>query len=189
RAYARTKNYPSALSNLEQACALGFNDVADLREDADFAPLATNPRFKQLTHRLELWAGIPGEKKRDRALTTAASHLSPAMGRGPVRLLGTDGAQIGFGLVMSAGGDILAKASELPDDGNVRCILPDGRVVPGKAKSKDEKWDVALVQVQATGLQLAAFCDTCGVGQWVFTPDQEGTVIAAGGGGGGGRPG
>jgi serine protease Do len=180
RAYARSRNYAAALSHLEAACSLGFNDTAGLREDSDFAPLASNPRFKQLMHRLELLAGLPGEKKRDRALMAAASHLAPAMGRGTVRLLGTDGAQIGYGIVMSANGDLLSKASELPEDGAVRCVLADGRVVPGRVKSRDPKWDVALVQAEATGLQPADFGDSCCVGQWVFTPDQDGTVMAAG---------
>jgi serine protease Do len=177
-AQARARNYPAAISSVEQACSLGYSDVELLRGDRDFSAFADNPRFKQLVERLTLWAGLPGDRKRDRQFLTAAGHLCPEMGRGVVRIL-ADGLEVAYGTVMSAGGEVLTKASELPE-GELRCILADGRVVPVARKTRDPKWDVALLQVQATGLETVELTETYGVGQWVFTPEPSGSVVAAG---------
>src|SRR5262249_25687875 len=169
RAYSHARNPGAAVAQLEQACALGYNDLDELNTARDFATLTPPPRFKQLVARLEAWNGVPGERKSDRAVTAAASRLAPEMSRGAVRVLSEEGREVAMGVVMSASGDVLTKASELPA-GEVRCILRDGRIVHARKLREDERWDVALLKVEATGLETVDFADGCAVGQWVFTP-------------------
>src|SRR5206468_9893452 len=60
------------------------------------------------------------------------------------------------------------------------CMLSDGRIVGATLAKTDPAWDVALVRVAATGLQPASLAERYSVGEWTFTPDPSGSVIAAG---------
>lgn len=178
RCYARQGTVTSGITQLEEAIDLGYNDLEALHNDRDLAPLAQAPRYKQLVQRLELYLGLPGTHKDDRAVIAAAARLAPDLGKGAVRILGDD-KQVALGLVVSSGGDVLTKASELPD-GELSAVLSDGRRVRAKKVSSDPNTDVALLHVDATGLEPVRFAEGFSVGQWTVTPDGEGSVVATG---------
>jgi serine protease Do len=86
---------------------------------------------------------------------------------------------VALGTVLSADGDILSKASELPE-GTLECVLPDGRVVAVQRRGVDPDWDVALLRVRAAGLQPVALARGAVVGRWAFSPDKADALAAVG---------
>jgi serine protease Do len=178
RAYARTGKIAAAMSALQSAVDRGYNDASALRLDGDFARLRGQAAFTQLVDRLDTLSGAPGSRKGDRTLLDAAAGAEPNIGRGVVAVISSDD-QVALGTVVSPDGDILTKASELPD-GPVTCRLPDGSTLPAKREGVDSKWDVALLKVQATTLPTLPAAAHADLGHWTFTPEPSGTVAALG---------
>jgi serine protease Do len=86
---------------------------------------------------------------------------------------------VAFGTVMSPDGDVLTKASELPE-GALTCVLTDGRTLPVERRGVDAAWDVALLKIHASGLQTLPLAEGAVVGEWTFSPDNSGTPEAVG---------
>lgn len=85
-----------------------------------------------------------------------------------------------LGTIVSSDGWIVTKASELR--GGLVCHLADGRDLPAKLVSTNEKNDLALVKVDAEGLTPVDF-ETTGdpsIGQWVATAGTQSLPAAIG---------
>jgi serine protease Do len=165
-----------ALAALSQACDRGYNDVAALRKDADFAPLANQPAMERLLEKLDAYSGVPGQRKSDTSLLAPGAPQS--LSREVVRIESA-GSSVALGTIMSSDGDILTKASELPD-GPLTGVLPDGRTVPMMRRGVDSAWDVALLKANAAGLTVPALSEGPVVGEWTFSPDTTGGLGAIG---------
>ncbi len=81
-----------------------------------------------------------------------------------------DGKDAALGTVVGADGWILTKASELK--GDIDCKLQDGRELEAKLVGKDDRYDLALLKIDARGLQPAAWqsSSVAPVGNWVASP-------------------
>lgn len=178
RAYARKAKPAQSLAALEKACDLGFNDVEALRRENDLSTLTDHPGMKKLLERLSAVNAIPGSRKGDMSLLIALGSMEPNLDRGVVRLESED-TVVALGTVMSADGDILTKASELPE-GALTCVLPDGHKTAVERRGVAGEWDVALLKVKTTGLKLLPFAEISTVGKWTFSPDAIGGVAALG---------
>ncbi len=177
-AYARNGQTGPAVAAVREACSRGFIDAAFLRQDYDFERLQSNADFQSLLIHLEALNGVPGERKGDRALLATVARTEPNLGHGVVRVEGANG-DVALGAVVSADGDVLTKASELPE-GTLQCALPDGRTVPAERRGVDSEWDVALLKVKARGLEPLPLADSAALGHWTISPDPSGAVEAVG---------
>jgi serine protease Do len=94
--------------------------------------------------------------------------------------LDVNGSSVALAAVISANGLVLTKASEI-GKGKLTCWLPGGREVGAELLRTDEENDVALVKVDAEGLQPIEWdTDDTVVGQWVVTPGVSETPQAVG---------
>lgn len=165
-----------ALSAISQACDRGFNDAEAIRKDPDFGPLTTEPALARILDRLDTLNGIPGDRKSDVSMFAAGAPGDLTQGVVRVR---AGGADVTLGTVMSPDGDIVTKASELPE-GPLTTVLPDGQTAPVMRKGVDSAWDVALLRVNVSGLKALPLADTANVGEWTFSPDAQGGLAAVG---------
>ncbi len=93
----------------------------------------------------------------------------------------TDGRQVAFGIVIDARGLILTKASELKDAESVVCATADGRNLTASVVKRDEKNDLALLQVNAGNLVPIQWSDEQPLpGAFVVTPDHRNHVMFVG---------
>ena len=127
----RTGQPQLALAAISQACDRGFNDPDALRRDSDFARLLKEPVMAKLLERLDAFNGVPGERKSDTTQFTPGAPRN--LGRGVVRVQ-SSGADVTLGTIMSTDGDILTKASELPD-GPLTCITAAARACRSFARA------------------------------------------------------
>jgi serine protease Do len=178
QALARNGRRDAAVTALQEAIERGYNDAEAIRNDRDLAALTHSKTLARLLERLDVFNSVPGVRKGDQAFLTAASDLTPRPYRSVVRVR-ADGKDVALGTVMSANGDILTKASELPD-GVLECVLPDGQTVPATRRGVDSTWDVALLNVRASGLKPVSTAEVAQVGLWTFSPDNTGSPTAIG---------
>ncbi len=77
--------------------------------------------------------------------------------------------EIGYGVVVSPDGDILAKASELGDGRNLAITVDQTRYGKVEILAIDPAWDVALLKIEANGLIPVKYAPTSAVpqGTWV----------------------
>ncbi|MEC7861993.1 MAG: PDZ domain-containing protein [Verrucomicrobiota bacterium] len=68
------------------------------------------------------------------------------------RIINEKNKQLSLATVVSHGGLLVTKASELPKKGIV-CELSDGRRAEAKILSTDARWDIALIKVELLGLK------------------------------------
>ncbi len=91
---------------------------------------------------------------------------------------------VALGTIVASNGLILTKASQIK--GDPMCNLRDGRQLAGRIVSVDDEYDLALIQVNATGLPTARFHNSsvAKAGQWVASlghdPDQFDLPVAVG---------
>lgn len=68
------------------------------------------------------------------------------------RIINKNDKQLSLATVVSHGGLLVTKASELPPKG-ILCELSDGRRAEAKILSTDSRWDIALIKVELLGLK------------------------------------
>ena len=71
-------------------------------------------------------------------------------GRSPKRTL----RGLGSGFVINADGYVVTNNHVVDGASEIRVKFSDGRELPGKVVGRDEKTDLALVKVEATGLPV-----------------------------------
>ena len=90
-----------------------------------------------------------------------------------------DGKEVALGTIVGPDGWVLTKASELKE--NPVCRLRDGQRLEARLGGIHERYDLALLKVEATALPAVEWCDTkAAVGAWVAAPGLEDTPIAVG---------
>lgn len=77
---------------------------------------------------------------------------------------------LGSGVIISSDGFIVTNNHVVNASTKLMVTLPDGKRVPGKIIGSDPKTDLALIKVQATGLQSISFgkYSDIEVGEWVL---------------------
>jgi serine protease Do len=80
------------------------------------------------------------------------------------------GKNVGLGTVAAADGWVLTKASLLDD--NPICRLKDGRELEARVVRKNDRYDLALLKIEATDLKAVEWKDSAAapVGNWVASP-------------------
>ncbi|MGO8677578.1 MAG: trypsin-like peptidase domain-containing protein [Limisphaerales bacterium] len=100
--------------------------------------------------------------------------------RNSIVKLNVDGETVALGTVVSAGGLVLTKASEIKP-GSLTCWLASDKEVKAQLLGVDEEEDVALVRVQAPGLKPITWAaGDVAEGQWAVTPGIADTPNAVG---------
>jgi serine protease Do len=91
-----------------------------------------------------------------------------------------DGRKVSLGVIVSADGLILTKASELGE--HVRCRLRDGREFEVAPPVVHDRYDVALLKIDCDDLVPVEWADGRDpkVGQWLATPGTEDVPVAVG---------
>ncbi len=67
------------------------------------------------------------------------------------------GQELAYGVVVSADGHILTKASEIDGVGELDVLVDRAKHGPARVLGVDERWDVALLKVEAAGLVPVVF--------------------------------
>ena len=80
------------------------------------------------------------------------------------------GRQLALGLIVDADGLILTKASELK--GELKCQMPNGKLLPAEVYGIHSETDLAMLRVRASNLQVVQFAadPVAHIGQWVASP-------------------
>lgn len=91
-----------------------------------------------------------------------------------------DGKDAALGTIISPDGWILSKASELK--GKMVCKLKDGREFEAFLVNTDEKFDLALLKIEAVGLTAVEWHESkvAPVGNWVASPGIDADPVAIG---------
>jgi serine protease Do len=92
----------------------------------------------------------------------------------------SDGKDVAMGTIVGADGLIVTKASELK--GTVICKLKDGREMEAKVLGIDDKYDLAMLKVEAKDLKPIEWkvSKAAEVGNWVASPGLSDDPIAVG---------
>jgi serine protease Do len=110
------------------------------------------------------------------AFAGIVANARPSIAR--VRYKGDD---VALGTVIERDGWILTKASELPDDDGIRCVLTDGRDLAARIIARDSASDLALLRVEANNLVAAQFHHVeLRPGMWLATAGQSELPLAVG---------
>ena len=77
--------------------------------------------------------------------------------------------EIAYGVVISANGHVLTKASEIAGIGNLSVRVDQQSYHGAQVVAVDDEWDVALVKIEATGLSPVDFASSSSLpqGTWV----------------------
>jgi serine protease Do len=99
--------------------------------------------------------------------------------QGTVRIK-CDDKEVALGTVVGADGWVLTKASQLDD--NPVCILKDGRELEAKVVGTNERYDLALLKIDAKGLKPVKWANSqaAPVGNWVASPGLGRDPVAIG---------
>ena len=83
------------------------------------------------------------------------------------------GKQLALGLIVDSDGLILTKASEL--QGEIKCQLPNGKLLPAEVYGIHAESDLAMLRVKAVSLDEVQFAAAPApqIGQWVASPLPE----------------
>ncbi|MCA9043926.1 MAG: PDZ domain-containing protein [Planctomycetaceae bacterium] len=96
-----------------------------------------------------------------------------------VEILDEKGRRVAQGVIVSSDGEILTKASELPEQFRVR--LSNRRTFAGEVLKKEDVNDLALVKIDQTDLPVVTWQETeLTDGQWLITPGISVTPVAVG---------
>ena len=97
----------------------------------------------------------------------AAFRPVVALARASTVSVRCDGKEVALGTVVEANGWILTKASELK--GKPVCKLKDGRELPAKVVGVLLSWDLAMLKIEARGLQPVEWRESkqVPVGNWL----------------------
>jgi serine protease Do len=179
RALARSGKKPAAAAALKEACDRGFLAAEVVRRDPDLRTLAQDAAVTPILARLDALDQLVGQRKSDWPVLNEAVLAEPAAGRGLVRIRAASGSDIALGTILSADGDVLTKASELPE-GALVVVLPDGSSVVPERGAVDPAWDIALLKLRVSGLPVLPFGEGGGVGRWTFSPAGPAAIAAVG---------
>jgi serine protease Do len=115
----------------------------------------------------------------DPQFLAAFRRATTAAARGTVRVL-CDGKEAALGTVVGPDGWVLTKYSLL--SGQVSCKLADGRALAARVVGAHERFDLAMLKVEAAGLPAVAFAPSrvAPVGSWLVSVGPGGAPVAVG---------
>jgi len=98
-----------------------------------------------------------------------------------VRVLG-DKKDAALGTIVTADGFILTKYSEVANAKVVACKLPDGKTLEAKVVGVNDKFDLAMLKVEAKDLTPVKFSDSkiARVGNWIASAGTSDDPVAVG---------
>ncbi len=114
------------------------------------------------------------------SLSDAAAGIVESAGQSLVRVEGRQ-RMPASGVLWSADGLIVTSHHVVERDDNLQVGLPDGRTVPATLVGRDPSTDLALLQVQASGLAAATWVDAgeLRVGNFVLAVGRPGRTVQA----------
>ncbi len=119
------------------------------------------------------------EKRTRRVMRDYAPLTRPT--RGSVVRFESSGRQIALGVVMSADGEILTKASEIQRAQDPVCVLPDGSAHSFRRIGSDITWDLMLVRVDTERLEPIEWSETVPTtATLLVSPDHRGRPMLPG---------
>ena len=87
-----------------------------------------------------------------------------------------DARRVALGTIVDPEGFLITKASQLKE-GPIECLMPDGGKVPGQLVATDYEHDLAMIRVQASGLETPHWGRAeITPGMWVAIPDVGGEL-------------
>ncbi len=112
---------------------------------------------------------VPDSRLTDGSMVRSAFRQVVADARKATVRVRTDGRNTALGGIVGADGWILTKASRLP--GEITCLLQDDREIAAEIASIDQKYDLALLKVDAKNLPTLKFSKgpVPEVGAWLAT--------------------
>lgn len=145
--------------------------------------------LKTLCLLLMLGSALPAQDPRERLrdpflltggqLRNAFREVVAAPREWTVEILGENDQRVALGVVIGTDGEILTKASELPE--KIRCKLFDRRIVEATISGSDDRFDVALLKIEANNLKVVNWSDQPIVdGQWLVSPGIGEAPVAVG---------
>lgn len=124
--------------------------------------------------------GLSKKWYRDGEETLRAFEPLSAKARHSVVKIDANGVTVALGTVVDAEGLVATKASQV-QDGKLTCWLAGGKEVNAELLVSDVRNDVALVRVQAQGLQPVRWvAERPSIGQWAVSPGIESLPQTAG---------
>ena len=98
-------------------------------------------------------------EKQNRSLLKHLKPIARQVSKSVVRLYAGD-RHVAMGTIVSADdGLLITKTSEVTGRGPITCLLSDGRKVPTKLRRANKVHDVALMEINATGLRTIQWTD------------------------------
>lgn len=139
-------------------------------------------RNEDVKHWLERVGGVRSVSpwQRDHAsVRTAFQEVVAESRKATTRVLAND-LQVALGVIVSADGLVITKASELY--GKITCGLYDGRQVPAEIVGVNEEHDVAMLRVDARELPVVRWGveELPAIGSWLATPGPDQLPAAIG---------
>lgn len=119
-------------------------------------------------------------QKNSPRVLAAFKEVLAAPGKSVVQVL-AEGKQVALGTIVSADGWIVTKASLLPEK-PLSVKLLDGRSFSARVTGVEEKFDLGMLKIAASGLTPVTFADSKGtpVGYWVASVGMNGEPVAVG---------
>lgn len=145
RGWLATIGLVFAGSVLGAALALGVG--AWLAEDDPSPPVTVVERVQTRILTPEE-SGTPASAVAERVLPSIVAVEISAGSSGPFLTAGS-----GSGVVLTSGGRIVTNAHVVESSGQVRVVFPDGRTYEARVLGEDALTDIALLEIDATGLQ------------------------------------
>jgi serine protease Do len=142
---------------------LGFGRDAAIWSErgAGSAPVATAPapawvEIAKTVKPAVVNVSVRGVERKSDKSEGPAEEFMQRFGRSPKRMV----RGLGSGFVINADGYVLTNNHVVDGASEIRVKFSDGRELPGKVVGRDEKTDLALVKVEATGLPVIPVGDS-----------------------------
>ena len=144
------------------------NEKAEEREDEEEPyQLSPNRRRRSRSKR-----NVEQYSKRADSFVALFQPVVESAGQSVVQIY-SGGRQLSLGLIVDSDGLILTKASELK--GELKCQLPNGKLLPAEVYGIHAESDLAMLRVRAASLSPVQFATAPEphIGQWVASPLPE----------------
>ncbi len=170
---------PSVASNLTNSAEDDAESDIDWTDEKDSDRLVQEPPVRS-ARRMDFSAGSRQLKHRNNFFMLQA--FNEAIGehyKSTVQVI-CDGEQCALGTIVDSDGWIVTKASEIEKPDAIQCVLSDERSVSAKLVGTDVELDVALLRVDASGLNSVQW--DFGIpeqGRWLATTDVRSSVPSA----------
>ena len=150
----------------EQDEAPAEEDEAEEQEDDSDEPYQLSPNRRR---RSQSKRNVEQYSKRANNFVALFQPVVESASKSVVQIY-SGGRQLALGLIVDSDGLILTKASELK--GELKCQLPNGKLLPAEVYGIHAQSDLAMLRVKAASLNVVQFATDPApqIGQWVASP-------------------